>query len=126
MFRICLSLLCNLGHSVLEHIFTCKIVMTYTLEIRVKRVNQRNSCGDIEFNNFFVRDLVQILDECPKAAAMCNNPICLCYTSRSLKPSSPSAILFGGLDIDRIETLFDHGIALVRRRHALLFCDDCY
>ena len=69
----CLSLLCNFGHCVLEHILIPKIVMTYTLEIRVKLVNQRNSRGDIEFNNFFVRDLVQILDECPKAVAMCND-----------------------------------------------------
>jgi hypothetical protein len=47
--------------------------MTYTLEIRVKLVNQKNSCGDIEFNNFFVRDLVQILDECAKAVAIISN-----------------------------------------------------
>ena len=62
----CLSLICNFGHRVLEQILIRKIVMTYTLEIRIKHVNQRNSCRDIEFNNFFVRDLVEIFDECPK------------------------------------------------------------
>ena len=69
----CLSLICNFGHRVLEYILIRKIVMTHTLEIRIKLVNQRNSRRDIEFNNFFVRDLAQIFDECPKAVAMCND-----------------------------------------------------
>ena len=50
-----------------------KVILTYTLEIRIKLVNQRNTRRDMEFNNFFVRDLVQILDEGPKAVAMCND-----------------------------------------------------
>jgi hypothetical protein len=37
-----------------------------------------------------------------------------------------SAIFFGGLDLDRIEALFDRGIAFIRRQHAFLFRDDCF
>ena len=64
---------CGFGHRVLELILIRKIVMTYRLEIRIKLVNQRNTRRDIESNNFFVRDMVQILDECPKSVAMCND-----------------------------------------------------
>jgi len=49
-----------------------KVVMSYRLKIRIKLVNQRNARRDIESNNFFIRDFVQILDERPKAVAMCN------------------------------------------------------
>src|SRR3989344_40751 len=34
------------------------------------------------------------------------------------------AVFFGGLGLDRIETLLDRGTAFVRRQHALLFRDD--
>ena len=71
LFR--LSLFCNSSYCLLERILIRKVVMTYRLKIRIKLVNQRNTRRNIEFNDFFLRDLVQILDECPKAVAMCND-----------------------------------------------------
>ncbi len=68
-----LSLVGNRFHRLADRIRVAQVIVGDWFQILIQLVHQRNTRGDIEFNNLVFRDVIQVFDQSPQAVAMRSN-----------------------------------------------------
>src|SRR5690349_950374 len=65
-----LALVGNGFHRLLDGLGIAKVVVLDRLEVIVQLINQRLRGGDVEFDDFRIRDVVEVLDQRAQAVAV--------------------------------------------------------